>query len=109
MTTGAGVMRDRIEIQQFKSQSDGQGGSTAGQWSKFLRAWAEVVPKVGHARLMAMDAGTVNPFTITLRYRKGVTPLMRVKFGTRIFSIVQPINVDELGAFLQLECSEVTG
>lgn len=105
----AGSMRDRAVIEQFVSSSDGQGGQTAGTWKPFLNAWVKLEPMVGQARLMAMDQGTENPTKVYMRFRNGVTPAMRLNVGGRIFSILQPINIDNADITLELMCSEVTG
>jgi SPP1 family predicted phage head-tail adaptor len=109
--TTAGRMRQRIFVEQETSVSDNQGGRTALAWSTFLKAWAEVAPKMGQARLLAMNAGTVNPTEVTLRYRAGINSKMRVRLekDNRILKIVSVINVEELKQFTLLECSEVSG
>lgn len=78
-------------------------------WATFLSSWAEVSPKTGQARLEAQNLGTENPTTVTMRYRPGVTPKMRVKLGTRILKIVSVLNPEELNQWLVIECNEVTG
>lgn len=105
----AGELRNRITVQVPASISDGQGGKTSLTWGTFLVAWAKIEPKTGQARLLAMNAGAVNPSTVTLRWRAGVTAKMRVKLkGGRLLKIISVVNPEELNQWIVLECSEVS-
>ena len=46
---------------------------------------------------------------VTIRHRDGVTPKMRLKFGTRILNIRAVINAGERNRTLELLCEEGVG
>lgn len=47
--------------------------------------------------------------TITIRYRTGIVPKMRLKWGTRVFSIEAIIEQDNRMRTLNLSCREIVG
>lgn len=107
--TTIGKMQKRIAIEQTSSVGDNQGGRTGESWVPFIAStWAEIQPKTGQARLEAQQTGTENPITISMRYKPGILPSMRVTYKTRHFKIVSVINPEEKNQYTVLECDEVS-
>lgn len=44
---------------------------------------------------------------ITIRYKPGISPKMRVKYGTRYFDILNVNDVNEAHIYILLSCKEV--
>jgi len=103
----AGDLRHRITIQTPSETSDGIGGMTT-TWSTFKKIWAAIWPLRGAEYLAAMQITSEITHKIRIRYLSGVTPKMRILFGTRYFDIQSIINPDERNIYLELMCRETT-
>ena len=104
----AGVLRERIQIQQESNVSDGQGGSAL-SWTEVDTVWARVSPIRGAERLQGMQVQDETVRRITIRYRTDITPKMRVVWGSRIMNIREVINPDEHKKYLQLTVEDNVG
>ncbi len=45
----------------------------------------------------------------TIRYVAGLLPSMRVSWGSRLFDIIHPQNIEERGIYIKLRCQENVG
>lgn len=102
----AGKLRHKIIIEQAINSIDSYGATTR-TWSTYATAWASVEPLTGREYF---EQGKVNSEVTTrirTRYISGVTNLMRVKFGTRIFGIVRINNILERNKEFELMCQEI--
>ena len=97
----SGTLRHRITIQESTETSDGMGGFTT-IWSDKLEMWVAIWPLSAKERLDAMKLELQITHKIRGRYRSGITAKDRIKFGTRIFNIVSPINQDERNVQLDM-------
>ena len=92
-------MRHRITI-EIVSRSQNEIGEWYDSWSTWATVWGSIEPNSGKRYFEAMQANSEVQGTIIIRYRTGVLPTMRVKYGGRTFkilSIVQPKeNMKEL-------------
>ncbi len=68
--------------------------------------WGKVEPLTGGERLRAMQIEDRLSHRIVIRHRPGITPAMRVRFGSRVFNIRAAINREERNRFLELLCEE---
>lgn len=102
----ASSLRKRITIQSRALTSDGGGGYTE-VWSNTATVFAQVRPVKADERLFAFKLQSKISHRITIRYRVGITADMRVKMGTRYFSIISVINPDEANQKLELMCEEL--
>lgn len=103
----AGKLRHKITIES-KSNTQDAYGALVETWGTHSTAWASIEPITGREYF---DQGKVNSEVTTrirTRHISGVTNLMRVKFGTRIYAIVSVINIDERNKEYELMCKEVT-
>lgn len=104
----AGKLRHKILI-ETKSNSIDSYGAVTETWSTYATVWGSIEPLNGREYFEAGKVSSEVTAVIKTRYVSGVLPLMRAKFGTRIYSIVSVININELNKELQLMCKEVVG
>ncbi len=100
-----GSLRHRISLQESTLVSDGQGGYTE-TWENYADVWADVKPLKSYEKFQAATLQTPTSHKITIRYRQGVLPKHRIKFGERIMDIKGIINVNEDSAFLEIMALE---
>lgn len=103
-----GKFRHRITIQQTANVQDSDG-SVVEDWSVHAIAHASIEPISGREYFAAQSTQAEVTHRINMRYLAGVTPKMRVVFGSRVFEILSVINVDERNRGLQLMCRESIG
>ena len=87
----SGRFRHHFQIETRATTQD-----TAGQpiqnWSTYLDCRGEVLQRSGTEKAFGGVPLAVVSHTVTLWYQAGVTPAMRVKWGTRVFSIVSVLS-----------------
>jgi SPP1 family predicted phage head-tail adaptor len=101
----AGALRHRVAIEQVAATGDGYGGRTE-SWTVLATVWAAVEPLSGREYFQAQQAQAKVTHKVTMRYRSGVTPGMRVKHGSRYFGIVSVLDTGEKNRELVLMCEE---
>jgi len=98
-------LRHRLTLEQIERASDESGGFTETR-ATVATLWCDLRPLEGVETVEADRlAGRVS-HEISLRYRPGVVPAMRLRKGTRVFHIVSVINVDERNRWLKCLCEE---
>lgn len=110
--TDPGKMRYRIEFQKFNGTRDVETGDPAvtedSNWVTQFRSYAFIDPIKGREFYAASQAQSAVTHKILIRYRKGITADMRIKFGRRIFMLdAPPIDFGERHEELLLMCTEV--
>ena len=103
-----GSLRHRLVIQAGQAASDG-GGGQSDPWADpviVATVWGKVEPLTGAERLRAMQIEDRLSHRIVIRHRPGITPAMRIVFGSRVFNIRAAINHEERDRFLELLCEE---
>lgn len=109
----AGDLDKRVIIEAPPAASQDSFGDTAptentsGSWTTHATRWAFIRPLVGREAFDAMREHADTTHWIRMRYTSGITPRMRVKYGTRIFNILSVANVDEQGRETLLMVKEV--
>ena len=76
-------------------------------WKDIATTWANINPISGKEYYSAETINSDLTHKIRLRYRKGITPDMRVIYNDRIFYIISVINEYEKNTMLQLMCREL--
>ncbi|MBC8048819.1 MAG: phage head closure protein [Chitinophagales bacterium] len=104
MSARAGQMRRRVIIEAPERAGDGAGGFTE-TWASVATVWARVRARGGLERMRADRLASVVSHDITIRWRAGVLPTMRVRLGTRVFEIIATVE-DERRRVLICECEE---
>ena len=101
-----GQQRHKILIQSASQAADSYG-ALVDTYSTFATWWASISPITG--REYVSDGKVNSEVTTRMRGRwiSGILPAMRAKFGTRIFSIVAVININERNREIEILCKEV--
>lgn len=102
----AGELRHRVTIQQKSVTRDSFGAETV-SWTDVAVVWAAIEPLQGREFFSAQQVNAEVTTRIRIRYRSGITPAMRVLFGSRAFDIQGIINIEERNRELHLMCKEV--
>ena len=68
--------------------------------------WASVEPLKGREFFAAQKENAETTVRITIRYRSGISPDMRIKYGDKIYEINAIIDVEERHNELQIMCQE---
>ena len=101
-----GILRHRATIQQLVNIDDGAGGSIE-TWENVATVWAAIEPLRGNERYTAQQVQSTLTHKVTIRYREGIKPQMRLTYEGRIFDIESVIDIEERHRWLELLCSEV--
>ena len=96
-----GELRHRITFQLQDLDSEDE------DWKDIATTWANINPISGKDYYSAETINSDLTHKIRLRYRKGITPDMRIIYNDRIFYIISVINEYEKSTMLQLMCREL--
>ena len=100
----AGKLRHRVEIQvPIVTVTSGEPGTS---WQTFETVWASIEPLRGREYWEAAKVNSEIDSKIVMRWRRGVKPQMRCKYGERIFEIVSVLDRDERNQMLELMVTE---
>ena len=102
----AGNLRHQIAIQGRSSTSDGMGGQAYSTWADEIIMWAEIDPPKGREFFASGQTQSETITRVRTRHSTGITPIKRVRFGSRYFDINSVINPDERNRELILMCVE---
>ena len=81
-------------------------GEVIETWTTFATIWAKIVPGKGReAEESRRETGTVSTRFYT-RYKAGITQGMRLKYGTRLYDIVNVANIEERNRELEITAVE---
>ncbi|MED0676983.1 phage head closure protein [Aneurinibacillus thermoaerophilus] len=98
----------RIRLQRRESAKDDEGIVTEG-WADVATVWAAIEPLRGREYFAAATVNAENTVRIRMRYRRGITPDMRVLYDGRVFEIQSVIDVNEMHREIHLMTQEVVG
>ena len=101
-------LNHRIQIEQAAEASDGTGDPVR-TWSLVATLWASVNALTGREAFNAKQVLAEVTHRVTIRYRTGLTPKMRVKFDGRYFDILSVLDAKETKVWLELMCVERIG
>ena len=102
-----GALRHRVTIEEPVRTADDAGGAEI-TWQPVATVWAEIQPKTGREVFESDQLGGRVTHDVRMRFRKGVTPKMRIFHNARVFDIRFAANVGERGEWLICACEEVT-
>lgn len=100
-----GEMRERVTLQSPQRAPDGAGGQDI-TWTSGATVWAKVEEGRGRERLVGGRRAAETAFTLTIRYRSGITTEMRVLWKGRVLNITGLSDPDGRKRFLELTCEE---
>jgi SPP1 family predicted phage head-tail adaptor len=101
-----GDLRHRVTLQK-KTITEDALKQQSEAWVSVATVWAAVEPLSGREYFAAKQVNAEISVRITIRYRKGITPDMRVVFGDRAFEVLSVVNPKERCESLVLMCREV--
>ena len=101
----AGQLRHKIVFQKLTVSTDTWSHSNK-TWADQVTVWASIWSTKGTERLESLKLGNELTHNIRCRYRTGLHPKMRIKFGTRYFNILSMVNVDERNIYYEIMASE---
>lgn len=100
----AGKLNRRVTIESQGTTQDEFGGVSSG-WTTVAEVWAAIAPKSGRELVAAKAAASEVSTTVSIRYRAGITPAMRVNYGGKFYNITAVIDRDDAHKYLDLECT----
>jgi SPP1 family predicted phage head-tail adaptor len=95
----AGLFRHRLELQANIGTPDGLGGFQT-TWTRLFDVWARLEPVGAGASVRTGALHDEISHRITLRYRSGISPGMRLIAPDRIFEIDAVFDPDESHRYL---------
>lgn len=101
-----GALRHSAVIQKT-TQDVSTDGHVVDAWTTHAPIRAEIVPLSGSETYVAQGITASVVYRISCRYVSGVTPKMRVLWGSRVFEIGSVRNLDERNRFLVMNCQEL--
>lgn len=108
--TPIGRRRERVQIQQRTSSSDGIGGQTA-SWSTLATTWGEIIPLDGRdeEHLSGDQVTVLQAYHFGLRYRTGArpSPTMRLIWRGKTLEIRTVVDDDALKKRIVVQCAEI--
>lgn len=90
----AGRLRHRVVI-QILTKAKNSMGEWYETWATWATVWASIEPNSGKNYFEGMQANSEVQGKIVIRYRTGVEPTMRVKYGNRYFNIISIVHPQE--------------
>lgn len=90
----AGLLRHRLTF-EIPSKTKNDFDEWVESWSDWATIWGSIEPNLGKRYFEAKQANSEVEGLIRIRYRDGVLPIMRARYGNRIFkflSIVHPFE-----------------
>lgn len=105
--TDPGELRHRVTLQSEYGSGDQQGGR-ASTWADEATVWASIEPMAGKETYAWGKLLGEATSVVRIRYRSGVRPKMRLKYGSRVMDITSVIDEHEAHRFLVLGCVERT-
>lgn len=104
-----GKLRHRVTI-QTATITRGDRGAEVLSWANTATVYADIRTVGGQEQVLASQLETATLLhTITIRYRSGIVPKQRIKWGSRYFSIEAVIERDNRMRLLDLSCRELVG
>lgn len=101
-----GKFRQRITIQQEVFTKDIGTGENTSDWQDVCTVWAAVETLKGREYFQALETHAEQTIRISIRYRSGIIPSMRVIYCDRTLYIQSVIDPEESHRELHLMCVE---
>jgi SPP1 family predicted phage head-tail adaptor len=102
----AGKLDKKVLI-QVKTEGQDTFGEPNTTWATTATTYANINPLVGKEFFSAQQNESQISHDVTIRYRRGVKPKMRISYNDRVFEIHTVIDFEEKREWLFLKCREV--
>jgi SPP1 family predicted phage head-tail adaptor len=104
----SGELRNKIQFMENAGERV-SGGSVPPAWVPTGNpARCKVDPLSGSKLFLAMQSQARVTHEITMRYRGGINPHWRIKFGTELMEIVSIVNVEQRNRKLVIMAASIT-
>jgi SPP1 family predicted phage head-tail adaptor len=103
-----GPLRNLVDVQE-PVETTNDVGEPVETWAAITGGddvWASIEPISGREFQVLQQIAAETTHKVILRYISGVTPKMRVLFGSRTLDILAVRNLEERGRYLELLCRE---
>jgi SPP1 family predicted phage head-tail adaptor len=100
-----GSLRHRV-ILETPSRADDGGGGAIVTWLPVAEIWAAIMPLSGTEGVTADGLSARVSHALVVRYRAGIAPAMRFRYGARTLGITAVIDPDERHRYLRCLCRE---
>ncbi len=100
-----GTLRHTGSIESYIETIDSVGGVTK-VWAQFCQVWCSIQPLTGNEKYVSAEKHARATHQVTIRYKNGIDPKMRLLSRGRIFEIIAVINVGERDKMMQLIAEE---
>ena len=100
-----GTLRHFGTIEGYTETKD-TFGAVSKAWSEFCKVYANINPLRGDEKYVSAEKHATATHQVTVRYRQGINPKMRLTLRGRTFEIVSVINVGERDKMMQLIVEE---
>jgi len=101
----AGELRHQVTLQS-PTQARNAFNEMETTWTDVATVWAAIEWRSGRRYLEAAQLNAEVQGVIRIRYRSGVQPYWRFKFGDRYISILSMTNIYERNREIQFNCKE---
>lgn len=104
-----GELRNKIIIKVQPTTQDSYGAKIEDTllWNDFIKCWAAILPIKGREFFNAQQVNATVTTRIKIRYSSGITPGMRVVFGTKLYDIKAVLDIEERHKEIHLMCEEI--
>jgi SPP1 family predicted phage head-tail adaptor len=103
----AGKLTSKITIQRDCGKTRDAHGQPVENWEQFHECWAQIKPTSGRERYIDQQLLAEATHEVAIRYKAGITPKMRVLYGSRIFDITVVHDIEERHVEMRLICKEL--
>lgn len=107
MLIRAGELNRRITF-QIKTVTYDSYNAPIDVWVDTSTVWSGVITTGGREFYAAQKLNAETSCLFKIRYAANISPLMRIKYGNRIFEILSINNVDGMNVELQISAKEAT-
>lgn len=102
-----GKLRHRVAILKKTTGADPDGYPME-TWDTFATVWAAVEPIAGREHFQAAAVQAQHQVRFTMRYRKDITPDMRLQYDGQDYEIKAILDLGGRGAWLQVMGEVIT-
>jgi SPP1 family predicted phage head-tail adaptor len=102
----AGELNKRITIEEPVG-TIGASGEVTRTWGTIASVSAKIESLTGQETAAARLIDATTSHRVTIRWRPGLSPKMRLVYDSRVFNIGSMVNTDERNEDLVIDCTEV--
>jgi len=101
----SGRLRHRVVVEQVALSGDAMSQPTE-TWTTYATLWADIQPLRGREFIAAQAANSEVTVKVITRYKSGISPKWRLKYGTQIYLILEIVNPGMKNKSLEFMCKE---